>query len=88
MFESSEDTHKTFLIRPGEALYRAQIEALALAAWLRAEKLVQERWGEYLAAEKQVRPGAFAAYSTALEVEEIAARRLEAAQSGPLREAA
>jgi hypothetical protein len=88
MFESGEDTHKTVLIRPGEALYRAQIEALALATWLRAAKLVQERWGEYLAADKQVRPGAFAAYSTALGVEEIAARRLEAAQSAPLSEAA
>jgi hypothetical protein len=88
MFESSEDTHRTFLIRPGEELYRAQIEALALAAWLRAEKLVHERWSDYLAAEKQGRPGAFAAYSTALEVEELAARRLEEAQSAPLSEAA
>jgi hypothetical protein len=88
MFESSEETYRTFLIRPGDELYRAQIEALALAAWLRAEKLVHERWGEYLAADKLGRPGAFAAYSTALEVEETAARRLQAAQSAPLSEAA
>jgi hypothetical protein len=88
MFGSSNDASKTFLIRPGEELYRAQIEALALAAWLRAEQLVRERWGEYLAAEKHVRAGAFAAYGTALAVEESAARRLEAAQSAPLREAA
>jgi hypothetical protein len=88
MFGSGEDAYRTFLIRPGEELYRAQIEALALAAWLRAEQLVRERWGEYLAAERHVRAGAFAAYGTALGVEESAARRLEAAQSAPLREAA
>jgi hypothetical protein len=88
MFGSSDEAYRTVLVGPGEALYRAQVEALALAAWLRAEKLVRERWGEYLVAEKRVRPGAFAAYGTALEVEEIAARRLEAAQSVALREAA
>jgi hypothetical protein len=88
MFDSGDDAHRTFLIRPGEELYRAQVEALALVAWFRAEKLVQERWGEYLAAEKQGRPGAFAAYSTALEVEELAACRLQEAQSPALREAA
>jgi hypothetical protein len=88
MFGSGDDAYRTVLVRPGEALFRAQVEALALAAWLRAEQLVRERWGEYLAAEKQVRAGAFAAYSTALGVEESAARRLEAAQSAALREAA
>jgi hypothetical protein len=88
MFGSSEDTHNTFLIRPGESLYRAQIEAHALAAWRRAEKLVHERWSEYLGAEKQARAGAFAAYTTALEVEGTAARRLEAALPAVLSEAA
>jgi hypothetical protein len=88
MFGSSEVTCKTFLLGPAEPLYRAQIEAHALAAWRRAEKLVHERWSEYLGAEKRVRPAAFAAYSTALEVEEIAARRLAASLSAPLSEAA
>jgi hypothetical protein len=73
------DTRNTFLIRPGEPQYQAQIEAHALAAWRRAELLVHERWSEYLGADTQVRPGAFAAYTTALEAEETAARRLAAA---------
>jgi hypothetical protein len=56
--------------------------------WRRAEQLVCERWSEYVGAEKRVRPGAYAAYSTALEVEELAARRLAAAKSAHLSEAA
>ena len=44
-----------------------------------AEKLVHERWSEYLGADTQTRPGAFAAYTTALEAEATAARRLAAA---------
>jgi hypothetical protein len=59
-----------------------------LDAWRRAERLVHERWSEYLGAEKQARPGAFAAYTTALEIEDTAARRLEAALSAPLSKAA
>jgi hypothetical protein len=59
-----------------------------LDAWRRAEQLVCERWREYVGAEQRVRPGAYAAYATALAAEELAARRLAGAQPADLSEAA
>lgn len=47
-----------------------------LEAWRTAEALVRERWAEYRAARREDRPGAFAAYSTALDAEAAAAREL------------
>jgi hypothetical protein len=48
-----------------------------MRAWRAAEGLVRARWAEYLAAGRDDRPGAFAAYLTALEAEATAAAELK-----------
>jgi hypothetical protein len=63
----------TFLIRPGAALYQAQLQARALDTWRDAELLVQLRWETLLEADRASRPGAFAAYVAALDAEGAAA---------------
>ena len=47
-----------------------------LEAWRTAEALVQARWADYRAASRADRPGAFAAYTAALDHEAAAAREL------------
>ena len=47
-----------------------------LEAWRNAEELVRARWAEYRAARREDRPGAFAAYTAALDAEAAAARAL------------
>lgn len=47
-----------------------------LEAWRNAEELVRARWAEYRAARRDDRPGAFAAYTAALDAEAAAAREL------------
>jgi hypothetical protein len=47
-----------------------------LEAWRDAEELVRARWAEYRAARRDDRPGAFAAYTAALDAEAAAAREL------------
>jgi hypothetical protein len=71
----------TFLIRPGAALYQAQLQARALDTWRDAELLVQLRWNTLLEAERASRPGAFAAYLAALDAEAAAAGDLAQAHS-------
>jgi hypothetical protein len=66
----------TFLIRPGAALYEAQLQALALDTWRDAELLVQLRWDDFLVADRASRRGAFAAYVAALDAEAAAADAL------------
>jgi hypothetical protein len=56
---------------------RYQYEVDPLEAWHTAEVLVRSRWAEYRAARREDRPGAFAAYTAALEAEAAAARELE-----------
>jgi len=63
----------TFLIRPGAALYQAQLHARALDTWRDAELLVRLRWDEFLVADRASRRGAFAAYVAALDAEAAAA---------------
>ena len=48
-----------------------------MQAWRATEGLVRARWAEYLAAGRDDRSGAFAAYLTALEAEATAAAELE-----------
>jgi len=71
----------TFLIRPGAALYHAQLQALALGMWRDAELLVQLRWDTFLEADRASRRGAFAAYVAALDAEAAAADELAHADS-------
>jgi hypothetical protein len=47
-----------------------------LEAWHNADALVRSRWAEYRAARREDRPGAFAAYTSALDAEAAAAREL------------
>jgi hypothetical protein len=53
-----------------------------MQAWRAAEGLVRARWAEYLAAGRDDRSGAFAAYLTALEAEATAAGELELTRRG------
>jgi hypothetical protein len=55
---------------------RFQPDLDPLEAWRSAEALVRARWAEYRAARRQDRPGAFAAYTAALDAEAAAAREL------------
>jgi hypothetical protein len=80
MLQPTGDEAMTFLIRAGVPLYRAQVEAHARDAWRRAEALVRERWDGYVGADRATRAGAYAAYLTALGVEEAAAARLQTAR--------
>jgi hypothetical protein len=47
-----------------------------LEAWRNAEALVRARWADYRAARREDRPGAFAAYTAALDAEAAAAHEL------------
>jgi hypothetical protein len=71
----------TFLIRPGAALYQAQLQTRARDTWRDAELLVQLRWDTFLEADRASRPGAFAAYVAALDAEAAAAGELAHAHS-------
>ena len=55
---------------------RYQREVDPLDAWRTAEALVRSRWADYHAARRENRPGAFAAYTAALDAEAAAAREL------------
>jgi hypothetical protein len=55
---------------------RFQPDLDPLEAWRSAEALVRARWAEYRAARREDRPGAFAAYTAALDAEAAAAREL------------
>jgi len=55
---------------------RFQPDLGPLEAWRTAEALVRARWAEYRAARREDRPGAFAAYTAALDAEAAAAREL------------
>ena len=48
----------------------------ALESWRSAAALVRVRWQQFLAADRSTRPGAFAAYVAALDVEAAAADQL------------
>jgi hypothetical protein len=61
---------------------RVQPYAQALERWRSAEGLVSARWRAFLTAERESKPGAFAAYAIALEAEESAADRLALVQLG------
>jgi hypothetical protein len=60
-------------IRPRAKQTRVELYAEALERWRTAEWLVSERWSAFLTAERESRPGAFAAYAIALSAEESAA---------------
>ncbi len=66
----------TFLIRPGSPFHARQIEARAHENWRSAAELVWERWEILTAASREDRPGAFAAYMSALDAEAVAAEVL------------
>jgi hypothetical protein len=77
MVESNKgDAIMTFLIRPGQPLYTAQLRARALGTWRDAERLVQARWDDFLVADRAARRSAFAAYLAALDAEAAAAGEL------------
>jgi hypothetical protein len=68
------------LIRPRAKQTRVELNAEALERWRSAEGLVSERWSAFLRAERESRPGAFAAYAIALSTEESAADELALVQ--------
>jgi hypothetical protein len=70
------------LIRPKAEQKRARLYTQALERWRSAERVVSERWGAFLAAERESKPGAFAAYVIALGAEESAADELALVQLG------
>jgi hypothetical protein len=72
----------TVLIRPKAEQKRVQLYAQALERWRSAEGIVSERWGAFLAAERESKPGAFAAYAIAFRAEESAADVLALVQLG------
>jgi hypothetical protein len=72
----------TILIRRKEEQKRVQLYPSALERWRSAERLVSERWSAFLRAERESRPGAFAAYAIALSAEESAADELALGQLG------
>jgi hypothetical protein len=53
-----------------------------LERWRSAERLVSERWRAFRTAERESKPGAFAAYAMALRAEESAADELALVQLG------
>ena len=57
----------TFLIRPGAPFYDQQLHARAANAWRSAADLVWSRWEALTSAPPESRPGAFAAYTAALD---------------------
>jgi hypothetical protein len=66
-----------FLLRPGAPLYREQLRARAIDSWRNAALLVSLEWDAYVAADRDARSDAFAAYEAALEAEATAAGELE-----------
>ena len=62
-----------FLIRPGSPLHPRQVEARAHENWRSAAELVWGRWDALRKASPEDKPGAFAAYTFALEAEAAAA---------------
>ncbi len=72
----------TVLIRPKAEQKRVKLYTQALERWRSAEQLVSERWRAFLAAERESKPGAFAAYAIALRAEESAADELALVQLG------
>jgi hypothetical protein len=66
----------TFLTSSRAPLHGARLRALALESWREAEHLVAARWREWRAAGREDRPGAFAAYTCALDAEAAAADEL------------
>jgi hypothetical protein len=52
--------------------------------WRRAARRVERAWNAWLAADRDARPDAHAAYLAALEDEEQAARRVAAGRPAPL----
>jgi hypothetical protein len=72
------------LTRPKAQVNQAQRRARAVETWRNAELVVSARWKDFLAADSETRPGAFAAYVIALDAEAaaadiLAAEHLEAA---------
>ena len=63
-------------IRPRAEQSGVQAYSEALGRWRAAAWLVSERWSAFLTAERESRPGAFAAYAIALSAEERAADEL------------
>jgi len=63
-----------FRTSPPTLLYECDVDPLEV--WRTAEALVGSRWAEYRAARREDRPGAFAAYTAALDAEAAAAREL------------
>jgi len=70
----------TVLIRPKVEQKRVQVHTQALERWRSAERLVAERWSGFRTAERESKPGAFAAYAIALRAEESAADELALVQ--------
>jgi uncharacterized damage-inducible protein DinB len=68
------------LIRPRAKQSGVELDAEALERWRSAERLVSERWSAFLTAERESRPGAFAAYAIAVSAEESAADELALVQ--------
>jgi hypothetical protein len=72
----------TVLIRHKEGQKRVQLYTQALERWRSAEGLVSARWRAFVTAERESKPGAFAAYAIALRAEESAADELALVQLG------
>jgi len=66
----------TFLIRPGSPFHARQIEARAHESWRCAAELVWGRWASLTEASAEDKPGALAAYMSALDAEAAAAEAL------------
>ena len=66
----------TFLIRPGSPFHARQVQARAQENWRRAAELVWGRWESLTEASSEDKPGAFAAYMSALDSEAAAAEAL------------
>jgi len=79
-FKPAEVAVMTVLIRPKEEQKRVRVHTQALERWRSAERLVSERWRAFLTAERESKPGAFAAYAIALRAEESAADELALVQ--------
>jgi hypothetical protein len=81
-FKPTEVAVMIVRIRPKEEQKRASVYTQALERWRSAERLVSERWRSFLTAERESKPGAFAAYEMALRAEESAADELALVQVG------
>ena len=81
-FRRAEVAVMTVLTRHNEEQKRVALCNQALERWRRAEGLVSARWRAFLTAERESKPGAFAAYAVALRAEESAADELALVQLG------